>query len=451
MAMWRNHGSSLATQGRGPFKALARLVVAATIAMSVGAAGAWSGVLWSGARVDDWVSTAISGRAYVEDVVHLLLGPAVRLVNEEVDGTHNAGARINWEGFDPDYVMPTEAWYSVTVLVPYFVDGQNNVFQFKQRNGDTDEHLWNLGWRPVDGVLRFIVRSRLEGSTWVPGPSEVAVLETEVPIGTPFRIDVFRRMSVEDDGRYEVLVNGETVWAFDGVTIADNLDTPVRKGHHWAMSHYFGDWQGVVEPRTSHIFVTDAAITTTPPESYERTFIDIRGRWSESVVEGLRLRGLVSGCHRETARFCPTRAVTRAEFVHLLVESLSLSSTTDDVPVPPDVPADAWYTQAVLVALSQQVFTGYADSTFRPMQPISRAEAAAVVGRSLGLVGGESSGPFMDVDSQDWFAPYVNGLFKHDLLLGWSDTGGYLLCPSRAMSREEAAALVIRTIGHVES
>jgi hypothetical protein len=223
-------------------------------------------VLWSGDSMDDWYSEANSGEAFIEDVTHPVLGAALRMVNENVDGSHNAGARINQQGFGEDRVLPVEAWYSATFLVPYFIDGQDNVFQFKQGDGGTRQHLWNVGWKPVDGELRLIIRTRLAGDEWVEDPRELAELDAVVPIGVPFRLEVFRRASTGADGRYEVRVDGRTVWEFDGPTVASNLDPRPAGNQEWVLSHYLGSWQGDVDPATSEIFVTDARISTEPDE-----------------------------------------------------------------------------------------------------------------------------------------------------------------------------------------
>ena len=225
--------------------------------------------LWSGDSLDDWFSTANSGQAFIEDVTHPVLGAALRMVNENVDGSHNAGARINQQGFGEDRVLPVEAWYSATFLVPYFIDGQDNVFQFKQGDGGTRRHLWNVGWKPVDGELRLIVRTRLVGDEWVEDPRELAELDAVVPIGVPFRLEVFRRASPGPDGRYEVRMDGRTVWEFDGPTVATNLEPRPEGNQEWVLSHYLGSWQGDVDPATSEIFVTDARIATESEEESE--------------------------------------------------------------------------------------------------------------------------------------------------------------------------------------
>ncbi len=49
----------------------------------------------------------------------------------------------------------------------------------------------------------------------------------------------------------------------------------------------------------------------------------------------------------------------------------------------PDVPANAWYEEYVLVAARAGILTGFPDGTYKPDQPVTRAELAAVIARML--------------------------------------------------------------------
>lgn len=49
----------------------------------------------------------------------------------------------------------------------------------------------------------------------------------------------------------------------------------------------------------------------------------------------------------------------------------------------PDVPAGAWYEEYVLAAAKSGILTGYPDGTYKPGEPVTRAELAAVVARML--------------------------------------------------------------------
>ena len=207
-------------------------------------------VLWSGSQISDWYSFANSGGGTQQNTTRGGQAVVEQLL-PALDGSSNSGARLNFQGFDdPDAsdpqahgsprVLPTEATYSVTIVVPEYVGAQNNVFQFKQGNGSSREHLWNFGWTPENGQLRGIIRSRLSGDQWGSLSDPLAKLNWYVPIGEPFTLEVFRRISTGSDGRYEVRIDGQLVYAFNGPTAASNLSPRDYGNHEWVLSHYLG-------------------------------------------------------------------------------------------------------------------------------------------------------------------------------------------------------------------
>lgn len=231
-------------------------------------------IIWTGNRINDWYSVANSGGAWQVDVTYNGL-PAVEQFNPPIDGSTNPGARMNFQGFDDptsssprahsgSRIMPTEAWYGADILVPEYVDSQDNVFQFKQGNGSTRQHIWNVGWRSIDGELRFIIRTRLNGSTWESSPKDLAILDKKVPINQWFRFEVFRRISTGSDGRYIVNVNGETIWTFSGPTRASNLEPRSAGDNEWVLSHYLGrgfnEESGQNVNRTTSVLFRNATI-----------------------------------------------------------------------------------------------------------------------------------------------------------------------------------------------
>jgi hypothetical protein len=412
--------------------------------VSVTGAGAESTVLWSGDSMDDWYSEANSGQAFIEDVTHPVLGAALRMVNENVDGSHNAGARINQQGFGQDRVLPVEAWYSATFLVPYFIDGQDNVFQFKQGDGGTRQHLWNVGWKPVNGELRLIIRTRLSGDEWQSRPRELAELDAVVPIGVPFRLEVFRRASTGADGRYEVRLDGRTVWEFDGPTVASNLDPRPAGNQEWVLSHYLGSWQGDVNPATSEIFITDARISTgaasgtvATPQPAKGTFRDDDGSVHEEAIEHLVSLGIVKGCDSSGTLYCPANPITRAEFVAMLVRVAG--GGTADAPFP-DVPSFAWFAGEVGRAAELGIVIGHADGYFRPHSIVTRAEAAAMIVR---LRDWAPAGDvrFYDVSPTAWYHSHVDAMYAHQATRGCA-TDPLRFCPDVRLTRAEAASFV---------
>lgn len=54
----------------------------------------------------------------------------------------------------------------------------------------------------------------------------------------------------------------------------------------------------------------------------------------------------------------------------------------------PDVKENKWYAKDVETASEAGIMTGYEDGTFRPEQPLTRAETAAIVAKLLARKGG---------------------------------------------------------------
>lgn len=135
--------------------------------------------------------------------------------------------------------------------------------------------------------------------------------------------------------------------------------------------------------------------------------------------------------------FKPTNNITRAEvatvFYRLLlnkdVEKGSFS----------DVAEDSWYYDAVSTLAGIDVLKGYADGTFRPNAPITRAEFSAIVTRLANQVDHEFTPIFSDVVPGQWFydAVYTTKYY------GW--IGGYpdgTFRPEQSINRSEVAKLV---------
>lgn len=82
--------------------------------------------------------------------------------------------------------------------------------------------------------------------------------------------------------------------------------------------------------------------------------------------------------------FRPNEPITRAEMVDLLVR---LTSETQGSASFSDVPADYWAASQISIAASLGWIGGYPDGTFRPENSLTRAEACSIVGRMTGRPG----------------------------------------------------------------
>ena len=175
---------------------------------------------------------------------------------------------------------------------------------------------------------------------------------------------------------------------------------------------------------------------------------------SDYLIPGLRLNtndhySYLIGYSDGTVR--PNGKITRAEvatiFFRLLDDDTRAKywSSKNDFS---DVSADKWYNNAVSTLSNMGVIGGYADGTFRPDAPISRAEFAKIAVSFTQNNGSAVYNYFTDVKTTDWFAPYVTAAKDAGLIEGYSD-GSFK--PESKITRAEACAIVNRTLGRKPS
>jgi len=115
------------------------------------------------------------------------------------------------------------------------------------------------------------------------------------------------------------------------------------------------------------------------------TFADITNHWAQAFIAALADRGLISGF--PDGSFQPDRPLTRAQFAALLVRSV------DRPPVRSprsfrDVAANHWARAAIQQAWERGLLSGYPDGSFRPDATIVRADVLVALVNGLGLTGG---------------------------------------------------------------
>jgi hypothetical protein len=97
------------------------------------------------------------------------------------------------------------------------------------------------------------------------------------------------------------------------------------------------------------------------------------------------------------------------------------------------------------------IISGYPDGTFRPEQPVSRAEMLKMCMMAAGVMpipGDEDRNRFYS-DLDNWQAPWVNAAYRMDIADGY--TGPYsgirLFKPNNPVNRAEAVKLVLTSFG----
>lgn len=106
-----------------------------------------------------------------------------------------------------------------------------------------------------------------------------------------------------------------------------------------------------------------------------------------------------------------------------------------------DVAENHWAYRTLKVLTAKQIVNGVTDSRFNPNGQTTRAEFTALLVRALGLKGSNSSIPFTDVQTTDWYSTEVAAAFEAGIIQGVSDSK---FAPNEKITREQMATLLVR-------
>jgi hypothetical protein len=84
-----------------------------------------------------------------------------------------------------------------------------------------------------------------------------------------------------------------------------------------------------------------------------------------------------------------------------------------------DVPSDFWGRRFINVLSSRNIIKGFPDYSFRPNQPVSRAEFAAIVQQAFDKKLSKSAIAFKDVKEKSWATPAINHAISTGFLTGY--------------------------------
>lgn len=183
------------------------------------------------------------------------------------------------------------------------------------------------------------------------------------------------------------------------------------------------------------------AVAVTSPGG---SFIDDDGSAHEPAIEAIAAAGITRGCDPVGDRFCPTLAVTRAEMAAFLVRAVGEPPLVDGEPSFSDVEPNQWYFGAVERAAALGITIGNADGTFRPNAPVTRAEMAVLMVRTLGEAPTDPvEGIFSDVAPGSFAAGAIERLWYLDVTRGCAEAP-LRFCPAAAVTRAEMASFLAR-------
>ena len=171
-------------------------------------------------------------------------------------------------------------------------------------------------------------------------------------------------------------------------------------------------------------------------------FKDIENHWAVRQISDWLNKDLVGGYTDGT--FKPDNSITRAEFIALVNRAFGFTET---VPVCfSDVTASDWFATEVAKACAVGYIAGYPDGTFKANNSISRQEAAAVLAKVLKPKATQDKlAQFIDnANIPNWSRSAINAIVGQGYMGGYPDNSFKALNP---ITRAEAIAVLDRAVG----
>lgn len=111
-----------------------------------------------------------------------------------------------------------------------------------------------------------------------------------------------------------------------------------------------------------------------------------------------------------------------------------------------DVAAEKWCNNAISTLFSMGIIDGYGDGAFRPDGPITRAAFTKMAVNFFDYHVKDYDGRFTDVEGDAWYAGYIQAAAELKLIEGFDD-GTFR--PDDYITRAQACAIINRTLGRV--
>lgn len=112
------------------------------------------------------------------------------------------------------------------------------------------------------------------------------------------------------------------------------------------------------------------------------SFSDLQGNWAESFIQALTARNIIQGF--PDGSFRPNQPVTRAQFAAMIRKAFQKNLTQEVIEFV-DVPAYYWAREAIQSAYQMGFLAGYPNRVFKPNQNIPRAQVLVALANGLDL------------------------------------------------------------------
>jgi hypothetical protein len=289
-----------------------------------------------------------------------------------------------------------------------------------------------VGILTVNGALRLgssaDVNIEIGGSTVGTGYDQIKVLGAATLSGT-LNVDVINSYVPNIGDNFPVITYNSRTGVFSAYT-----GLVLGNGRSFLPQYNAANFTLQVVPGS--ITPTPIPTSTVPPGTPSPTptgcvinFVDVQQTdYFYEPVRFLFCRGVISGyttnppCDAGTPCFKPYNDTTRGQLTKIVVLAENWAIDTTGGPHFTDVPVNHTFYQYVETAFNHQIINGYADSTFRPSNNVTRGQLTKIV-----VLAEEwtqicpAQNTFSDVPFDNPFYCFVETAVEHGIINGYAD------------------------------
>ena len=166
---------------------------------------------------------------------------------------------------------------------------------------------------------------------------------------------------------------------------------------------------------------------------------DFINHWAKSYI----IDGMNKGWVDTTNVFKPENFITRAEFIKIVNRAFNITQVGEESFS--DVNPGDWFYDEVRIATNAGYINGRGNGIFAPYDPITRQEAAKIIGYITNKI--DYNFTYLSAFNDgytvlDWAKPYVEGVLKAGYMNGYAEDNTFK--PSDNIKRSEAVTILSR-------
>lgn len=218
----------------------------------------------------------------------------------------------------------------------------------------------------------------------------------------------------------------------------NNVSTPTPTNTPTASSNLTNTPSTTPIPTITPTSTLMPSATPLPFSSGNSTFKDLDKHWAKSIIEKLSSKGIIAGYPDGTIK--PDSTMTRAEAAVLIAKAMGLKSISPKLTFKDAADIPTWASGYVQAVVDKGIIKGYEDGKFKPNNLLTRKEIVVMAVNAFGFEGTEDKLNFTDSNTiPNWAKSHISKAVSLNIINGYSDN---TFKPDKAVTRAEACKIL---------